>query len=134
VEEAAMTGSGGHNDAGARNRMYRNPQRGVLFGVCAGGADYFGFEVSMTRIALAISAFFFPILILAYLLLALILPRQSEPGERDPVAGRVHAEPHDTLSGIRYRFRDLEKRLQRLETYVTSSRFKLDREFRDLRE
>ena len=129
-----MTGAPERSDAHSRNRVYRIPQRGMLFGVCAGVAEYFGFELSLTRVALAISAFFFPILILAYLLAALILPRQSEPGERDPVAGRVHAQPHDTLSGVRYRFRDLEKRLQRLETYVTSSRFKLDKEFRDLRE
>jgi phage shock protein C len=73
----------------------------MLFGVCAGVADYFGFEISMTRVALAISAFFFPVLILAYFLAALILPRQNDPSERDPVAGRVHAQPHDTLSGVR---------------------------------
>jgi len=126
-----MTASNGGEP---RNRIYRIPQRGMLLGVCAGIADYFGFEVSLTRVALAISAFFFPILILAYFLAALILPRQSEPVERDPVSGRVYAQPHDALSGVRYRFRDLEKRLQRLETYVTSSRFKLDREFRNLRE
>lgn len=117
-----------------QRRLYRNPQRGVLFGVCAGVADYFGFELSLTRIAVVICAFFFPLLILAYLLLALLLPRQPDELEPDPIAGRVHTRPHDTLSGIRYRFRDLEKRLQRLETYVTSSRFKLDREFRNLRE
>lgn len=129
-----MTGAPEGGDARARNRIYRIPQRGMLLGVCAGIADYFGFEISLTRVAVAISAFFFPILILAYFLAALILPRQNEPADRDPVAGRVHAQPHDTLSGVRYRFRDLEKRLQRLETYVTSSRFKLDREFRNLRD
>lgn len=129
-----MIGAPENGDAQGRNRIYRIPQRGMLLGVCAGVADYFGFEVSLTRIALAISAFFFPVLILAYFLAALIMPRQDAPAERDPVAGRVHAQPHDTLSGVRYRFRDLEKRLQRIETYVTSSRFKLDREFRNLRE
>lgn len=129
-----MTGAPDPSDPQTRNRIYRIPQRGMLLGVCAGVADYFGFELSMTRIALAISAFFFPVLILGYFVAALILPRQNDPAERDPVAGRVYAQPHDTLSGVRYRFRDLEKRLQRIETYVTSSRFKLDREFRNLRE
>jgi phage shock protein C len=38
------------------------------------------------------------------------------------------------LSGVRYRFRDLDTRLQRLEKYVTSNRFNLDREFRHLKE
>ena len=38
------------------------------------------------------------------------------------------------LSSTRYRFRDLDTRLQRLEKYVTSNRFQLDREFRHLKQ
>jgi hypothetical protein len=38
------------------------------------------------------------------------------------------------LSSVRYRFRDLDSRLQRLEKYVTSSRFALDSEFRRLKD
>jgi phage shock protein C len=38
------------------------------------------------------------------------------------------------LSSVRYRFRDLDSRLQRLEKYVTSSRFDLDSEFRRLKD
>jgi phage shock protein C len=52
----------------------------------------------------------------------------------DPVERRVRSSPHDTLSGIRYRFRDLDIRLQRLEKYVTSNRYKLDREFQELKD
>jgi hypothetical protein len=37
------------------------------------------------------------------------------------------------LSSVRYRFRDLDVRLQRLEKYVTSNRFQLDSEFRRLK-
>jgi phage shock protein C len=44
----------------------------------------------------------------------------------------VRSNPHSSLSGVRYRFRDLDVRLQRLEKYVTSSRYKLDREFQQL--
>jgi phage shock protein C len=46
----------------------------------------------------------------------------------------VRAEPHATLSSVRHRFRDLDARLQRLEKYVTSERFRLDREFAGLKE
>ena len=52
-----------------------------------------------------------------------------EPRRADPVERQVRSNPHDTLSNVRYRFRDLDVRLQRLEKYVTSNRYKLEREF-----
>ena len=119
--------------------MYRNPRRGVLFGVCAGIAEYFGFDLTVTRVLVIVAALFsFPIVFIAYLLLALLLPRkqyfEDEPDEPDPLQRSVRAEPHSMLSNVRYRFRDLDTRLQRLEKYVTSNRFKLDREFRQLKD
>jgi phage shock protein C len=126
-------------EVGATNRLYRNPRRGVLFGVCAGIADYFGFDLTVTRVLVVIGAVFsFPIVGLSYALLGLLLPRRPYAGPEhdgvDAVGHRVRAEPHDTLSGVRYRFRDLVSRLQRLEKYVTSNRYKLDREFRRLKD
>jgi phage shock protein C len=129
------------SDGPRRNKLYRNKREGMIAGVCAGFADYFGFDLGMTRVLLVIAAFtFFPMLILVYIVLALILkpaPAQFEepPAEREPGLGRrVRAEPHATLSSVRHRFRDLDGRLQRLEKYVTSERFRLDREFAGLKE
>ena len=126
-------------EVGLINRMYRNPRRGVVFGVCAGIADYFGFDLTVTRVLVVVAALFsFPIVFIAYLLLALLLPRKDyfENGrdDLDPLQRSVRAEPHSMLSSVRYRFRELDTRLQRLEKYVTSNRFKLDREFRQLRD
>ena len=60
------------------NRMYRIPRRGVLFGVCAGIADYFGFDLTVTRVLVLVGALFaFPIVCIAYILLALLLPRKE---------------------------------------------------------
>jgi phage shock protein C len=124
-----------------RNKLYRNKRDGMIAGVCAGFADYFGFDLGMTRVVTVITAvFFFQVLILVYFVLALILkpaPAKFEdpPAEREPGLGRrVRAEPHATLSSVRHRFRDLDARLQRLEKYVTSERFRLDREFAGLKE
>ena len=103
------------------NRLYRIPRSGKVFGVCAGLADYFGFDVTVTRV----------IVVLGFLLPV----RDYEGGGRgapDPVQRQVRSNPHSSLSGVRYRFRDLDVRLQRLEKYVTSSRYKLDREFQQL--
>jgi phage shock protein C len=124
-------------EPGLINKLYRNPRRGVIFGVCAGVAEYFGFDVTVTRVVVAVGALFaFPMIVGAYLVLAFLLPCKSYTGtERDtidPVQRQVRSSPHDTLASVRYRFRDLDARLQRLEKYVTSSRYKLDREFRKL--
>jgi phage shock protein C len=119
------------------NRLYRNPRRGKLFGVCAGVSEYFGFDLTATRVLVVIGALFsFPIVCIVYVVLGILLPRRPDGANDayDPVQGKVRSDPHDMLSGVRYRFRDLDTRLQRLEKYVTSNRFNLDREFRHLKE
>jgi phage shock protein C len=133
-------------EPGLINKLYRLPRRGMIFGVCAGLAEYFGFDVTVTRVIVAAAAFFaFPVICVVYLLLGLLLPvrRHSGPeGDYDDPAARevrsirrqVRSSPHETLANVRYRFRDLDVRLQRLEKYVTSSRYKLDREFEKLGE
>jgi len=127
------------SDERRRNKLCRNKRDGMIAGVCAGFADYFGFDVGMTRVVVVIAAFIFPMLVLVYFVLALILktapPRFEPHAERETGLGRrVRAEPHATLSSVRHRFRDLDARLQRLEKYVTSGRFRLDREFEGLKE
>ena len=120
------------------NRLYRNPRRGVIFGVCAGFAEYFAFDVKVTRVLTVVAAMFaFPIVCISYLVLGFMLPRKDDsgsPDHYDPVQRHVRSDPHDMLSSVRYRFRDLDSRLQRLEKYVTSSRFTLDSEFRRLKD
>lgn len=132
------------NDAlrepGLINKLYRNPRRGMIFGVCAGISEYFGFDVTVTRVIVAVAAFFsFFVFVVAYVVLGLVLPVRAyspEPGREadDRLERQVRSSPHDTLASVRYRFRDLDSRLQRLEKYVTSNRYKLDREFRKLEE
>jgi phage shock protein C len=126
-------------DRGLINRLYRIPRRGMIFGVCAGLADYFGFDLTVTRVLVVMAALFTPpLVIVAYILLGFLLPVRSysatEGNETDPVERQVRANPHGSLSNVRYRFRDLDARLQRLEKYVTSERYRLEREFEQLKE
>lgn len=120
------------------SKLFRNPKRGMIFGVCAGIADYFGFDVTITRVVVIVAAIFAsPILLVAYLLLAFLLPRKpalTADDSPEPLQRRVRSDPHDTLGSVRHRFRELDSRLQQLEKYVTSNRFKLDREFRHLKD
>jgi phage shock protein C len=124
----------------SRSRLYRDRENGVFFGVCAGLADYFGFDLKITRISVAALGFiFFPTVLILYVILGLLLdpapPRpQARVREDDELRRRVRAEPHSTLSSVRHRFRDLDRRLQRLEKYVTSRKFDLEREIDGLKD
>ncbi|MDZ7644453.1 MAG: PspC domain-containing protein [Woeseiaceae bacterium] len=65
-------------------RFYRNSERGMIAGVCAGVADYFGFNLCATR-ALTFIMFlmFMPVTILAYIGCVLLVPggdRACPPG------------------------------------------------------
>ena len=125
--------------AGAR-RLYRDSEKGLILGVCAGVADYFGFDLTATRVCVAVSLIFFmPATLLVYFGLALLLPKRRNGADESnraetPVQRAVRAEPHGTLSNVNHRFRGLEVRLQRLEKYVTSPRFQLDQEFETLKD
>ena len=88
-------------------KLYRNSRRGMVFGVCAGVADYFGFDVTVTRVLFVIAAFFsFPLILVAYVLMGFLLPRKpaDEPDSVvDPLQRRVRSNPHDTLGSVRHR-------------------------------
>ena len=124
----------------ATRRLYRDTGNRMVLGVCAGVADYFGFDLTTTRVLAVVSLLFFmPATLLVYFGLALLLPKRAngagETGRAEtPVQRAVRAEPHGTLSNVRHRFRELEVRLQRLEKYVTSPRFQLDQEFESLKD
>lgn len=122
-------------DAAESRRFYRSADRRILGGVCGGLAGYFGFNLKVTRI-LAIVALFMapPFAAMAYLGAVVLLPAApSWPPAADEAFRRaVRASPRQTMSDVRRRFLALDRRLARLEKYVTSSRYKLDREFHDL--
>jgi len=124
-------------DSIPRRRFYRIRDKAMVAGVCAGLADYFGFNLRVTRILAFISLLMaFPVTVLVYIGAVLLFPsRRSEP-----VTPRYDAEfrqalrasPAQTLGDVRRRFQTLDGRLAKLERYVTSSRFDLDQEFRKL--
>jgi phage shock protein C len=122
-------------------RLYRDADRAVLGGVCAGLASYLGFNLKVTRF-LCIIAFLcaFPIAALAYLAAVLLIPVSSsrayddvdrEERRKESLREEIRrARP--TARDVRERYRDLDERLARLEKHITSSRYQLDEEFRRL--
>ena len=124
-------------------RLYRDSDRAVLGGVCAGLATYWGFNLKVTRF-LCFIAFLcaFPFAVVAYLLAVLLIPA-SPPGMRGhdradydelrKAALReeiLRAKP--SVSEVRERYKSMEERLAKIEKYVTSSRYELDEKLRRL--
>ncbi len=116
--------------------LYRNTDRALLGGVCAGLADYFGFNLKVTRILVFIAFLMaMPVTVLAYLAAMCLIPARSEKRDRapDPEFRRtLRASPAQAANDLRRRFQALDRRLARMEKFVTSPRYQLEKEFRDL--
>ena len=136
-------------------RLYRDADRAVLGGVCAGLAGYFGLNLKVTRF-LAVVAFFMamPFAVFGYLAMVFLVPAESR-GDYERVVetrccwGRRRARkredrryaaderpatatPGPTIKDVRERYSSLDKRLVELEKQVTSPRYQLEQEFRKL--
>lgn len=133
-------------------RFYRDADRAVLGGVCAGVASYLGFNLKMTRF-LAFIAFLtaMPFAIIGYLAIVFLVPSVSS-GTYDVAAERgvgrrrrshrrkarrekarrdaeyAEAQKPSVTTVINHRCQSLDKRLARLEKHVTSKRFQIDQE------
>ncbi|HET7268222.1 MAG TPA: envelope stress response membrane protein PspC [Oleiagrimonas sp.] len=127
-----------HDDWRAQ-RFYRDRRNGKLMGVCAGLADYFGWNVTFIRVLAIIALIWFSALTLViYFALGFLLPvkpkRLYDWDANEDYWRSVRRSASETFRDVRHRFRELDVKLQRMEGYVTSGRYDLDREFRDLEE
>lgn len=123
----------------SRTRFYRDKRNGKFLGVCAGIADYTGFDVTLVRICL-IAAIIMgsgaPLVL--YFIAAFMTPDKprefalSDNEERRFWQG-VRASPARTTRDIRSRFKDLNRRLADIESYVTAENRSLAREIDQLR-
>ena len=98
---------------------------GKLAGVCAGIANRTGVDATVIRIALVAVTILgaFPWTLIAYAIAAWLgQPRRDRV--YTPIRGREQSGE---------RMRDLDLRMQAIETYVTSSNSKLAREIEELR-
>lgn len=125
---------------GPRTRFYLDKQNAKWSGVCAGIADYTGMDVTLVRIGAVLLTILggFPWTLIAYWIVAAMAPRKplslydQDPDEKKFWQG-VRANPRRTARDVRSRFRDIDRRLADVETYVTSSNSRLAREIEQLR-
>ncbi len=123
-----------------RTKFYLDRRNRKWSGVCAGIADYTGFDVTLVRVATVILTIMggFPWTLIAYWLTAWLAsdkPREiadDTPQETKFWQG-VRASPARTVRDVRSRFRDLDRRLADIETHVTSGNMGLANEIERLR-
>lgn len=121
----------------SRRRFVRSADQAMVAGVCAGLANYFGFNRRVTRCLAVLSLFMaFPLTLIAYFGAVFLIPSKHDPERQsgyDPEFDKaLRSAPRQTMSDVRRKFQTLNSRLARLERYVTSSRFNLDQEFKKL--
>jgi phage shock protein C len=117
------------------HKLYRDKQNSVLAGVCAGIANYFGYNrkgVRVVTILIMLFPPFIPFVLVSYFILAIlipVMPIELDADEERAVFWRsVSNAPIDVFGSLRHRFKELNIRLEKMEAYVTSKEFEFDRE------
>ena len=123
----------------SRTRFYRDKRNGKVMGICAGIADYTGFDVSLVRIAMIAAVFLssgssLPV----YFIAGWIAPDKPRELETSNVEERqfwqsVRRSPARTARDLRLQLKDIDRRLGDVESYVTTENRTLAREIEQLR-
>lgn len=131
--------------AASDGRFYRDADRAILGGVCAGLAAYLGFNLKTTRFLACVACLMaMPFAIVAYLAVVFLVPAVSSgetkisPERRSSRRRKRRKRRHESASvevgkssiseEINRRCQTMDERLVRLEKHVTSKRFQLEQE------
>ncbi len=124
-----------------RTRFYLDKKNAKLMGVCSGIADYTGWDPLIVRVGTVLLTCFTPfsaIIVPAYLVIGFVgsdkpngLYEMPEEDSRFWQSARM--APGRTIRDTRGEFRDIDRRLSDIETYVTSSSRTLSSEIEKLR-
>ena len=117
----------------SRGKFRLNRHDGKIMGVCAGLSDHFDVDATLVRVAMVLALLLtFPVAGFAYLVIGLVADsgRSSYRFAQDGHAPRLSAR---SVEETRARMRDLDARMQAIETHVTSSNVMLAKEIDELR-
>ena len=108
--------------------LYRS-RDGMILGVCRGIAEYFDFSVFWARVIALIFLFisgFWPVVGLYFIAALLIKPEPVIPIQTDEEQEFYDSYLYSQKGAterLRRRYRNLDRRIQRMEHYVTSREF-----------
>jgi phage shock protein C len=122
-----------------RTRFYLDKRNKRFMGVCAGIADYFGWDVTLVRIGMVLATVLGSgSTILVYLAAGWIADPKPSMLYDESVESRqfwkgVRVSPQRTVRDVHASFRESDRRLRDIEAYVTSSNRSLESEIDKLR-
>ncbi len=121
-----------------RTKFYLDKQHAKWSGVCAGIAEYTGFDVFLIRVAVFVATLAtFPAGLFVYWLVAWFadpMPRDLYDDAKEAAFWQgVRQSPARSARDVRSSFRDLERRMADVETYYTARNSSLAREIDELR-
>ena len=141
---------GGRDNPYRTRRLARDVKRQRVGGVCAGIARYFGVEVWVTRCIALTGLIFMPqIIVPAYFIAWWVMddavkddkapeqsknnrtPRPIDDSSPAPELG-PRLSPRRSLRDVQYSMDQIELKLRRMETHVTSGQYELQRELKKL--
>lgn len=138
-----------------KRELLRDDRNGKVAGICAGIADYFGWELWLVRIVLVASVLmgFGGFLVVLYIAGWFVLEKKSVAERRTGAAAANFStqqyqapsvvdrpvelktrvwqrgeSPRQALLHLNQQFENIEQRIRSIETYVTSNKYQLDRE------
>ncbi len=123
-------------------KLYRDPERERIVGVCAGIARYYGVEPWVVRCIAVTGLLFFPTIVFPAYWIAYFVMEKPPKQNAEPVRERQHRyahssptpelgprwSPRDSLRNVQADLAEAELRLRRMETHVTSGQYELQRE------
>lgn len=122
-----------------RTKFYLDKQNAKWSGVCAGIADYTGFDVLWVRIGIVLVTIMgaFPWTLIAYGLAAWLADSKPlglyDDAEEAKFWQGVRQSPSRSTRDVKAKFRDIDRRLAEVETYYTSRNTSLANEIDSLR-
>jgi phage shock protein C len=124
----------------SRTRFYRDKRNGKFMGICAGIADYTGFDVSLVRVCFLAAVFMSGGSVLPfYFIAAMVTPTkphvlETRDSDQKQFWQGVRASPARAARDIHSRFRDLDRRLAVIDGTATTENRSLAREIEQLRQ
>jgi phage shock protein C len=125
--------------------LKRDPANGMVSGVCAGIAGYYGINRKFVRIAAVVGLLINPVLAFIVYGIATIMLKPIERAEVEAAAATADNSdrgealgsdlpPELRFAALREKFNDLAARAGSMEAEVTSKEFHLRRDFRKMSE
>lgn len=127
------------SDLSKRGPLARSKKDVKISGVCAGIAEYFNIEVWLVRLVAASFLIFSGTLAVIVYFVAYFIMDEKKADDKAAHTVEIKTKvwqggqpPQRAFHEIAKEFNELEQSLQRLEGYVTSNAYKIDRELKQL--